>query len=473
MMNWEHLKKMKSDNRLSSSFRDPSGFLFSQDGIIYRQVNRDYAEKFDHLIDSGLYDLLIDRGLLIQHEEVEIPAHDPAKAYKVILPEQLSFISYPYEWCFSQLKAAALATLEIQKLSLKFGMTLKDSSAYNIQFIQGKPVLIDTLSFDLYQEGLPWDAYRQFCQHFLAPLALMSKVDVRLSQLLRNYVDGIPLDLASQLLPWQTRLNPSLLLHIHVHSSAQRHYSDKKVEKSSVSRQMSKTQMLGLIDSLESGIKKLKWQPSGTEWVDYYEAADHYSDQAAQHKKEIVSGFLDRIQITSVWDLGANQGAFSRLASDRGIPTLAFDIDPGAVERNYLTILENDEKFQLPLVLDLTNPSPSIGWNNQERRSFVERGPVDAVMALALIHHLAIGNNLPLAMVASFFHRLGRWLIIEFVPKSDPQVEILLTTREDIFSTYDEENFQNVFNDKFKIIDSVPVRDTQRRIYLMEKREFE
>ncbi len=461
---------MTSDFRLSSSFRDPSGFLFSREGIVYRQVNYKYARNFNHLVDSGLFAILVDEGLLISHEEVEIEAPDPINAYKVILPQQISFISYPYEWCFSQLKDAALATLKIQKHALDFGMTLKDSNAYNIQFVEGKPVLIDTLSFDDYREGQPWDAYRQFCQHFLAPLALMAKVDVRLSQLLRNYIDGIPLDLASTLLPWSSRLVPTFLLHIHLHASAQQHYADKKVEKSSVSRQMSKTQMLGLIDSLEFGVRKLRWQPGGTEWVDYYEAADHYTKEAAKHKKEIVAGFLDRTQIQSLWDLGSNQGTFSRLASERGIQTVAFDIDPGAVERNYLDVVKNNEKKQLPLVLDLTNPSPSIGWNNQERMSLVERRPVDAVMALALIHHLAIGNNVPLSLIASYFHQLGRWLIIEFVPKTDPQVEILLATRDDIFTLYDKENFEIVFSEKFKIIELIPIIDTKRRLYLMESR---
>ncbi len=461
---------MKSDNRLNSSFRDPSGFLFTQDGVVYRQINHSYANNFDLLIETGLCAALIKDGLLIRHAESKIEAPDSINAYKVILPEQLPFVSYPYEWCFSQLKDAALVTLEIQKRALDFGMTFKDSSAYNIQFLGGKPVLIDTLSFEPYHEGSPWDAYRQFCQHFLAPLALMSKVDIRLSQLLRNYIDGIPLDLTSQLLPWYTRINPGLLLHVHIHASAQRHYADKKVEKSSVSRQMSRTQMLGLIDSLDSGVRKLKWQPSGTEWADYYEAADHYTNEAANHKIEIVNGFLDRIQTNSVWDIGANQGMFSRLASQRGIQTLAFDIDPAAVEQNYLNVVKDSESKLLPLVLDLTNPSPSIGWNNRERMSLIERAPTDTVIALALIHHLAIGNNVPLALIASFFHQLGRWLIIEFVPKTDPQVEILLATRDDIFPLYNEEHFQIVFGEKFEIVDSILVRDTKRRIYLMEKR---
>jgi hypothetical protein len=462
--------KMKANLHLSSSFRDPSGFLFSHQGVVYRQVNRVYERKFDQLVDSGLYEALVGAGFIIPHEDADIEAPDPANAYKVILPRQVGFISYPYEWCFSQLKDAALATLAIQKRALAFGMTLKDSSAYNIQFVDGKPVLIDTLSFDIYQEGKPWDAYRQFCQHFLAPLALLSKVDVRLSQLLRNYIDGIPLDLASRLLPWHSRLNPSFLLHIHAHASAQRHYADKKVEISSVSRQMSKTQMLGLIDSLEAGVRKLSWQPRGTEWADYYESAEHYTDAATEDKKKIVGDFLDRIPAKNVWDLGANQGLFSRLAIERGMQTLAFDIDPGAVERNYLAMVKNNEKLLLPLVLDLTNPSPSIGWHHQERQALIERGPADAIMALALIHHLAIGNNVPLGLIASFFSQLGRWLIIEFVPKSDPQVEILLATRDDIFSEYDQESFENIFSERFKIVDTIPVRDTKRHMYLMEKR---
>jgi hypothetical protein len=463
------MKKLMSSNRLNSSFRDPSGFLFTQNGVVYRQVNQTYASEYNHLIESGLYESLIRDGLLIKHEEVKIEAPDLQNASKILMPEQLSFVSYPYEWCFSQLKDAALTTLTVQQRALDYGMSLKDSSGYNIQFLDGKPILIDTLSFAMYQEGLPWDAYRQFCQHFLAPLALMAIVDVRLSQMLRNYVDGIPLDLASQLLPWRTRLNPSLSMHIHIHASAQRRYADKKVEKSSVKRQMSKTQMLGLIDSLKSGVRKLDWHSSGTEWEDYYEKADHYTGEAVKHKREIVSGFLDHIQINRLWDLGANQGDYSRLASEQGIQTVAFDIDPGAVERNYIHVKETGETKLFPLILDLTNPSPSIGWNNQERMSLVERGPTDAVMALALIHHLAIGNNVPLFMIASLLHELGRWLIIEFVPKNDPQVEILLATREDIFFHYDESNFERIFGEKFNIVDSIQVRDTQRRIYLMEK----
>ena len=188
-----------SDNRVAASFRDPSGFLFTRAGTLYRQVNQYYQADYDLLMKSGLYAALVKAGLLVRHSEATVEPREPALAYKVIQPERVQFISYPYEWSFSQYKDAALATLAIQKRALESGMSLKDSSAYNIQFHRGKPVLIDTLSFEIFREGEPWVAYRQFCQHFLAPLALMALKDIRLSQLMRIYIDGVPLDLASQL----------------------------------------------------------------------------------------------------------------------------------------------------------------------------------------------------------------------------------------------------------------------------------
>ena len=227
---------------------------------MYRQINRVYAPDYTKLMDSGLYARLVEARLLIPHVETQAAAVEPAIAYKIIQPERVAFISYPYEWSFSQLKDAALATLSIQKRALKSGLILKDASAYNIQFVRGEAVLIDTLSFTEYQEGKPWEAYRQFCQHFLAPLALMSYRDVRLGQLLRVYIDGVPLDLASRLLPASTKLNFGLLTHIHIHASAQRRFSSGPARV--IGAQMSKQAMLGLIENLENTIKKLTWKPA-------------------------------------------------------------------------------------------------------------------------------------------------------------------------------------------------------------------
>jgi hypothetical protein len=460
-----------SDRRLGASFRDPSGFLFSREGVLYRQINKIYSENYDRLMSSKLYTRLVDSQLLIPHEEVSIEPEDPSLAYKIIKPERLTFISYPYEWCFSQLKDAALATLAIQKLALESGMVLKDASAYNIQFHHGKPVLIDTLSFEIYHEGEPWVAYRQFCQHFLAPLALISHRDVRLSQLLRVYIDGIPLDLAASLLPRKTRYGLGLAAHIHMHAAAQKRYADKPVAKEQPTRKISKLQFMGLMDSLETTTRKLSWKPSGTEWGDYYTASSgHYTSSAFEHKKQVVSQFLERIHPITIWDLGGNTGEFSRLATGMGSYTIAFDIDPAAVEQNYLQVKKNKDTLMLPLVMDFTNPSPSLGWHNQERHSLLERAPADALLALALIHHLAISNNVPLPLLAEYFQSLGKWLVIEWVPKDDSQVQKLLASRQDIFSDYHQESFEAAFGNYFHIKEKVSIQDSPRVLYLLERK---
>ncbi len=464
---------MKSSDHLSASFRDPSGFLYQRDGILYRQVNQFYQKDYDLLMQSGLYERLVKAKKLIPHQEVDIAPENPELAYRVIQPERVEFISYPYEWCFSQLKDAALLTLSIQKTALEYGMSLKDSSAYNIQFHHGRPVLIDSLSFEAYQEGKPWVAYRQFCQHFLAPLALMALRDVRLNQLLRVYIDGIPLDLASELLPFQTRLQFGLLAHIHLHASAQKKYSDTpdQAQAHTQGRTFNKMSFLGLIDSLKKAVSGLKWEPKGTEWGDYYDATN-YTRVAFDQKTAVVKELLEKVQPKQVWDLGANTGIFSRLAAATGAMTVSSDIDPAAVEKNYRQMREAKETNLLPLLLDLTNPSPGIGWQNKERDSFAERGPADAVMALALVHHLAISNNVPLPDLARFFAQIGRWLIVEFMPKDDSQVQRLLMTRVDIFSNYHQQGFEDAFSAYYNIHECRKIEGSKRLVYLMEKKAF-
>jgi len=450
------------------SFRDPSGFLFIKDDVLYRQINGSYSKEYDLLFSSGLYKKLTEKNLLLSHEESAVPGLTEL-AHKVIKPEFIDFISYPYEWSFPQLKDAALATLKIQKIALKHGMSLKDASAYNIQFHNGAPVFIDTLSFEAYKEGQPWVAYRQFCQHFLAPLALMAYTDVRLNSLLRNYIDGIPLDLACKLLPRRTLLNFSLLSNLHLHARAQNKYEDS--EAVSVKKiSMSQFSLTALITSLESCIRALKSPKLDTEWGDYYNNTN-YQDCAFEDKKKIIEALLTDIKPEKIWDLGANTGEFSRLASERGIKTVAFDIDPVAVEVNYLKAREYKERNILPLLLDLTNPSPAIGWANEERGSLVQRGRPDTVMALALIHHLAISNNLPLKNIARYFAELAPYLIIEFVPKSDSKVKILLRSRPDIFPNYTEEGFENAFGEFFTVRKKCPISNSERTLYLMQKRE--
>ena len=453
-----------------ASFRDPAGFVFTREGVVYRQVNAAGAADYDRLLGSGLFRELVSRGWLVSHDEADVPGQAPG-AYRILRPERIDFISYPYEWCFSQLQDAALLTIDAQLLALEHGMSLKDASAYNVQFRGGRPVLIDTLSFEDYAEGKPWVAYRQFCQHFLAPLALMAYRDVRLSQLLRSFIDGIPLDLASGLLPGSTRWRLGLAMHLHMHARAQRaHSATADGGEASASRaravSVSRRGLEGMLQSLRACVAKLAWKPAGTEWGDYYQDTN-YDESAFAEKHRLVKDFLATVAPRTVWDLGANTGVFSRIASAGGASTVAFDIDPAAVERNHRQARSEGEGQPLPLLLDLTNPSPGLGWAGAERASLEERGPADCVMALALIHHIAISNNVPLANVADYLSRLGRHLVIEFVPKADSQVKRLLASREDIFGNYDQSGFEAAFSTCFDIVRSEPIPGSERMLYLM------
>jgi hypothetical protein len=455
------------ERRTPGSFRDPSGFVFEREGVLYRQVNQVYRADYDRIVSSGLGHFLTEAGLLIPHVEVDEEPFDPRLSYKVLRPERVPFISYPYEWCFGELKAAALLTLEIQRRAVSHLMSLKDASAFNVQFVNGRPVFIDSLSFECYEVGSPWVAYRQFCRHFLAPLALMCKVDVRLNQLFRTSLEGIPLELASRLLPWSTRLDPRLLIHVHLHAKAEQAYSGNNSP--STHRAFSKAALLGLIDSLEGIVRSLRWEPRGTEWAEYYDETN-YSDLATTRKLELVGAFLDEARPRTVWDLGANTGRYSRLAADRGASTVAFDIDPACVELNFRDVVARGVRNMLPLLLDLTNPSPGLGWDHDERSSFLGRGPADVAMALALVHHLAISANVPLGRIASFLRGVSPTLIIEFVPKADSQVNRLLASRKDIFDDYTREGFEAAFAEHFAIDRAESIVESERTLYLMRAR---
>jgi SAM-dependent methyltransferase len=454
--------------RNAGSFRDPAGFVFRRGGVLYRQVNALHRDAYDRFVGSGLAERLQTQGSLIPFEEVDVEPVD-ADAYRILRPDEIEFVSYPYEWSFSQLRDAALATLDVQSIALEHEMSLRDASAYNVQFHRGRPVLIDTLSFEPKEEG-PWLPYRQFCSHFLAPLALMSTRDVRLGSLLREHIDGIPLDLAAKLLPRRARLRPGLALHVVAHARSQhRHGSDgKHMER--YRRRFSGSALRGLLDSLRSVIRSLD-APRGTStWRNYYDEAAHYTEDAAASKGSTIESFLDEISPSTVWDLGANTGRFSLLATRRGIDTVAFDLDPYAIEAAYVAAREHGDRHLLPLVMDLTNPSPPIGWGNAERMTLAERGPADLVLCLALVHHLAIGNNVPLRMISEYLASLGRHLAVEFVPKDDVRVQQLLSSRADIFPDYSVEGFEESFSRPFEVVRREPVAGSSRLLYLLKRR---
>ncbi len=456
----------------SGSFRDPAGFIFTDNGTIYRQINQAGKDDFDLFMSSGLYDALVEKELIVSHKEItkHTYAKDAAR-YKIIEPQKIPFISYPYEWSFGQLKAAALLTIEVQKLALEHGMILKDASAYNVQFIGKKPIFIDTLSFKKYEVGEPWEGYKQFCEHFLAPLALSHYASYDVLKFLETNIEGLTLELAVQLLPRRARFAHGLLSHIYFHAATKKRYENAGSQGRPLpKRQLSTFALKGLIGGLESSVKSLRPPKQQTEWGDYY-SFTNYSDKGFEEKQKVVSSMLKQIKprVETVWDLGANNGEFSVLAADLGAYTIAFDIDPVAVGRNFAHSDERDSNM-LPLVQDCVNPSTANGWMGRERDSLFDRGPADAVMVLALIHHLAIGRNLPLPRIAEFLAQTGKNIIIEFVPKGDSKVDILLSSRKDIFPDYDETHFEQAMGEYFKLVKKTPVKHTKRTLYLFENK---
>jgi ribosomal protein L11 methylase PrmA len=458
----------------AGSFRDPAGFVFNEAGKLYRQINKVGQADYDLFMRSGLYDELVEAGLLVAHQETKKTPSGP-DSYRVIAPEQIPFISYPYEWSFSQLKDAALLTLDVQNRALKHGMILKDASAYNVQFVGKKPVLIDTLSFMKYTPGEAWEGYRQFCEHFVAPLALARYTSLDSLKLLRVDLEGVPLNLACSLLPRRARLKPGLFSHLYLHNSSQRRHQNEASERQDhqvKQRRVSEFALKGIVASLENTIRSLKAPKQQTEWGDYY-TFTNYSDASFKRKRTIVQDMLRSVKPTPkvVWDIGATNGEFSVLAADDDIYTIAWDIDPVAVERNYRAQgNEAQTNNMLPLVQDVANPSPGTGFMGTERESLFQRGPADVVMALAVIHHLAIGRNLPLPRLAEFLAATGKHVIIEFVPKGDSKVDILLASRRDVFPHYDAMHFEEAMGQYFTLVTKTPINKTKRTMYLYKRR---
>ena len=444
-----------------SSFRDPSGFIFENDGEIYRQVNLCYKEHYDLLMHSGLYDVLVSKKYLTQHTETEFP--HPQEAYKILKPERIPVISYPYEWCFSQLKDAALLTLEIQRIALEHGMTLKDSSAYNIQFIGCRPIFIDTLSFEKYQADTPWIAYRQYCEHFLTTLALVKYVDNTLQQLLYKNINGIPLEFATKMLPLRTWLNIHLFIHIHLHAINKNKNDRKAISFRNNQKRFSKQSFFGLLNSLESIVSQLQWQNRNEGWDNYYKTINpkYYSD-----KLDIVKALLSKISPESVLDIGANLGEMSKLHEGDNTYTISIDSDYGCVELQYKT-LKYSEYNILPLCMDILNPSPSLGWNSNERISFLDRKKYDLVMLLAIIHHMMANGNLSLSQILFFVKNLSHYAIIEYIPFDDPNIKKINQFNSN-YQQYTEDEFQRVVSQYFTVIELKAIAGSERVLYLLK-----
>ncbi|MFM7323220.1 MAG: SAM-dependent methyltransferase [Armatimonadota bacterium] len=456
------------------SFRDPCGHVLVRDGLPFRAVTPLGTEDLALCVSSGLHAELVAAG-----EVVDFREHDPASfspwpagAAKVIEPEPIPFLSWPWEWCFGQWKDAALLVLGLQRKAFAKGMRLKDASAFNVQFLRGRPVWIDTLSFERAPEGEPWPAYGQFCRHFVAPLALMAHRDVSLGRLVQTHLDGIPLDLAAKLLPAKSRLDLGLNLHIRFHAGNERRLASQPSGARPAGGTVSRNGHLGLLDSLISTVRGLDWRAGGTEWGEYHRST-HYGAEAQAVKGEAVQRMVAAAAPEGmVWDLGANDGRYSRLAAAAGFPTIAFDLDPVAVERAWRSARMRPDIPMLPLLLDVTNPSPSVGWDLSERASLLDRGPAGLVMALALVHHLAITHRIPFERIADFLARCAPAAIVEWVPPDDPQAALLLERhRPDRRPAVTIADFRNAFSVRWRIAEEAPLPGSGRIVMRMERRD--
>lgn len=448
-----------------SSFRDPSGFIFEKDGVLYRQVNTIFKDNFDFFLNSGCYANLVKQGLLIPHETIQENLTGSSDYYLTLKPEPISFISYAFEWSFDMLRDAALLTLQLLKESVAYGLVLKDATPYNIQWHNGKLIFIDSLSFEKYKEETPWIAYRQFCENFLSPLLLMHYSKMPLQQLQLAYPEGIPLAITKSLLPWRSKFSLHTYLHIHLHAKV----SAKGNSTENRSAKFSRQKLLNLVSSLETLVAKLKTPGQQTAWSEYYDEAVQRDDYLTK-KTHIIQDWLKKnADLKTAVDLGANDGMFSKLLASNDIKIIASDFDPICINNLYTELKNKKEKKIQPLIIDLSNPSPSIGVNNTERAAFFKRTKVDLALALAVIHHLAIGKNISFAQIANSFQQVCTYLIIEFVPKTDEKIQFMLKNKKDIYNYYTEENFVHAFGDFFTVEEKHTVGNSGRVLYLMKR----
>jgi hypothetical protein len=453
--------------RHAASFRDPSGFVFYYQGKYYRHIRPSYASDYAALMKE-LYQVLIDKELLIPHSEIKENLSGETDYFLTLLPRQIDFISYPYEWSFEQLKDTALVCLDIMKISIDHGLILKDASPFNFQLTGARPKLIDTLSFEIYNPLHPWIAYRQFCEGFLFPLMINHYLGIDAQQWLAIYPDGIPVSLINKILPFKSRFSLGAWLNVFLHQSV----AKKSMQNRSEEVRFSKIKLHRLLDHLYSLTGSLKFQSStGQDWSKYYEGAS--GDEYSGEKLRIFTEWLGELDFVSSLDIGTNLGIFAHALSTRCPMVIAADIDSRCINHLYLQIRNKPDKNIHPLLVDLATPPGNGGFSQVERKSFTERARVDLVSALAILHHLVLMRNIPLADFASYCNELSsKYLIIEFVPLLDPKVQLMLANKKIFHQPYDRDAFEKAFQPHFRIERKQPFPGNERMLYLMKKRSL-
>ncbi len=441
----------------SGSFRDPESRIFYADGAVYRALSPDGLADFEALTETKLFDAAVADGRLVGTERVEdtgslpdLLVHERAG---VLRHERIPFVSYPYEWPFSMLKDAALLQLDLLEASLTEGLTLKDASSYNVQFRGSQPTFVDVGSFERRREGEGWVGYRQFCMLFLYPLMLQAHKDVGYHGLLRGQIDGISPQQMRNLSSFRDRFRKGYPSNVFIHARLEAKYADRAAEvKGEMKRaNIKKEILLAQVGKLRKVIQGLEWNPPQGVWVAYGER-NSYTDSDAERKDEFVREVSTSRRWPLTWDIGANNGRYSRIAAEGSDYVLALDADQGPMELLYRGLREDGDKNILTLTMNLADQSPNLGWRGAERKDLAGRGKPDLVLALALIHHTTVTANVPIAEFVDWLASLGTSLVIEFPTREDPMVKKLLSgKREGLHPDYERENFERVLAGAFDV----------------------
>lgn len=430
-----------------ASFKDPAAKVFyleDEPGYIFRQLSPSYLSHYHHFNSSGLAAALIEKNWLIPFEEMT-----GQNAGIVLKAREIGFVSYPYEWTFSQWKDAALLTLKIQYQALKHGMFLKDATPFNVVFDGCKPLFIDISSFEMYTEGTPWQAFKQFSENFYIPLLLVRYFEATGNQIYLSNMNGISVEKGLSLLPAKALFNFNTLFFLALPGRIRKQLQGRHAAGSPGNITLKKSMQFA--DHLFSNINKLRQSKLRTQWNDYY---DKNIDAAyLQEKERVVNDWTGTgYQHKTLVDFGCNTGNFSILTAASVGHVIAFDEDIRSVDELYQVCRQKGVNNISCFTANLSQPTPALGWNNLERAALSDRLQGDIGLALALIHHLAISNHIQFGMMANFFAGTCRELIIEFVPKVDAKVQLLLASREDIFDWYSLEQFRNSFEEKFTLL---------------------
>lgn len=462
--------KMKDDTfKESSSFRDNFGSVYHSNGSILRTVNQIAEKNFDNLKKKNVFKQSIDKGFLIDFKELEKNQYpETLKKYNVILKaKKISFISYPYEWSFDQLKDAALHHIKFQIFLLELNCVLRDSSAFNIQFFEGKPIFIDIMSLKEYEEGEYWSGYKQFCENFLNPLLIGDLKNIEHNNLIRSSIEGLDTILLNKILNIKNKISLNVFTHVVLQSKfLEQDIKNPKAtrEKKNKLKKFKKSSYVFMLNQLKIWISKLDLKKNQSTWGKY-ENCNTYTEKSLSEKEKIVSQFVEKTQPNKLIDLGCNNGQFSKIAIANGAKeVVGIDFDINAISNTY-KISKKDNLNLLPLYIDLSNPSPNQGWRQLERLGFKERFKCDAVIALAIEHHLIIGKNVPINEFIEWIVDFGKFGLLEFIPKEDETIRDMLSTKEDIYLDYSEENFEKELLKKTKIINKFKLLDSQRILY--------